>query len=46
MLERLKAYLCAEIFPLALAYHSHHASELLLTEQGIKYYWSYELQEE
>jgi len=45
LLERVKAHLGAQVFPVALAYHYHPHAEEKLKEKGIRFFWSYELSE-
>ncbi len=43
LLERAKAYLGKNIFPLALAYHFHPQAEEKLKQKNITYFWSHDL---
>ena len=45
LLRRVQTHLGEEIFPVALAYQYHPQAEEKLKEQGIRYFWSYELSE-
>ncbi len=45
LLQRAKEFLQADIFPLALAHQFHPRAEEYLKENGIAYFWSYEVSE-
>ncbi len=43
LLKRVREFLNADLFPLAIAYHFHPVAEEKLKTQNIPYFWSYQL---